>query len=145
MVILMGRSTGTWPTFASTDFNEALKVLKRLKGAEFENEAKKSIDKTIETLSEKQAEAITLETIYQNLLNGSLKQDHASDILTDLGYRINPSPIKWLKKKLTDLRVWIIDSIRWLKLIGETLELKIKEIKVEIGLIPKVSITFTPS
>lgn len=37
-----------------------------------------------------------------------------------------------------------MDSIRWLKTVGEALNLKIKEINVEIGLTPKVSITFIP-
>ena len=43
------------------------------------------------------------------------------------------------------MREWIIDAIRLLKTVGAALKLKIKEITVEIGLTPKVSITFIPS
>ena len=118
--------------------------IKGAKGKRRDNEAKKSVNKTMDVLSEKQAEAITFEHIYLTLLDGRMNEKEATDIITSLGYKINPNPFRWLKEKLSDLREWIMDAIRWLKIVGEALNLKIKEIIVEVGLTPKVSITFIP-
>jgi hypothetical protein len=132
----------------STKFKDFIKKyaerIKETKGKERDDEAKKSVDKTIEVLSEKQAEAITFEHIYLGLLDGRINEKEAAEIITSLEYKINPNPFRWLKDKLSDLRGWIIDSIRWLQTVGEALNLKIKEIIVEIGLTPKVSIIFIP-
>ena len=53
----------------STKFKDFIKKyadrIKETKGKERDDEAKKSVDKTIEVLSEKQAEAITFEHIYR--------------------------------------------------------------------------------
>ena len=45
---------------------------------------------------------------------------------------------------MKNIREWIIDAIKWLRNIGQILNLRVKEITVEIGLTPKVSITFIP-
>ncbi len=104
--------------------------------------AKKSIDKTMEDLSDKQAEAIIFENIFLGLIRDRISEERATEILTNLGYKINPNPIAWLKQKISGLREWIIDAIKWLSNIGQTLGLTVKEISVEIGITPKVRITF---
>lgn len=101
--------------------------------------------KTIEQLSEKQAEAITFEHIYVNLLEGKISNEQATEIIFSLGYEINPNPIQWLQKKLSRLREWIMDSVKFLRIIGKQLDLRVKEITLELGLTPKVTITFTES
>ena len=126
-------------------FEKDVERIKKAKGKRRDDETQKAVNKTINVLSEKQAEAITFEHIYLNLLDRKINETEATEIITTLGYVINPNPLRWLKNKLSDLREWIIDAIRLLKTVGAALKLKIKEITVEIGLTPKVSITFIPS
>jgi hypothetical protein len=106
------------------------------------DEAKKSVDQTIADLSDKQAEAIIFENIFLGLINYRIDNEDATEMLTDLGYHINPNPLAWLKQKLSGLRNWIIDAIKWLRTVGQSLGLTVKEISVEIGITPKVTITF---
>lgn len=73
--------------------------IKETKGKRRDAEAKKSVDKTMEVLSEKQAEAITFEHIYLSLLDRRMNENEAKEIITSLGYTINPNPFQWLKKK----------------------------------------------
>jgi len=86
----------------------------------------------------------TLLNIYCGLLKGEIDEKNADKFLKDLGYKINPNPIKWLKKHLFDLRGWIIDSIKFLELVGEKSQFKIREIEVEMSIAPKVSMIFEP-
>ena len=108
-------------------------------------ETKKSLDKTLDALSERQTEAIELEHVYLNLLDMKFNEEQAKEMLTMLGYKTGPHPLLWLKNKIKDIREWIIDAIKWLRILGKELGLLIKEIIVEIGLIPKVSIIFIPT
>ena len=119
--------------------------IRKARGKKRVEEAQKTLNATIEHLSEKQAEAITFEHIYVNLLDGKIDNKQAIEIISSLGYKINPSPIQWLKEKLARLREWIIDAVKLLKKIGEELRLKVKEITLELGLSPKVSISFVPT
>ncbi len=123
-------------------FVERIKKAKS-KGKKIE-ETKKSLYKTLDGLSVRQSEAIELEHIYLNLLDRKIDEEQAKEILAILGYKINPHPLLWLKNKIKDLREWIIDAIKWLRILGQGLRLIVKEITVEIGLTPKVSITFIP-
>jgi len=138
--------------FRSNIFKESIKpfadkILESLK-KEDHNEAvvnaNKSIDKTISDLSDKQAEAIIFENIFIELIRDNIDEQRATEILENMGYTINPNPIAWLKQKISGLRDWIIDAIKWLRNIGQIIGLIVKEISVEIGISPRVSITFKP-
>lgn len=121
-----------------------VEIIKRMKGMKRIEATKRSMNKTIEALSEKQAEAITFERIYLNLLDGRIDQEEAEVIIVALGYALNPNPIRWLKRQLTKLRQWIIDAVKWVKTLGEALKFKIKSITIDMGLTPRVSITLIP-
>jgi len=132
----------------STTFkNSVSRLYKRIKEkspGEVIQEVEAFDKQTLDGLSERQAEAITLEYMYLSLLDGKVSETQTLSNLSSLGYTVNPNPLEWLKKRLTELRQWIVDAIQWLRMIGEQLFLSVKEITVEIGITPKVSITFTP-
>ena len=109
-----------------------------------EERISESINDTFDELSKKEMEMHTLLNIYCGLLKGEIDEKNADKFLKDLGYKINPNPIKWLKKHLFDLRGWIIDSIKYLELVGEKSQFKIREIEVEMSISPKVSMIFEP-
>jgi hypothetical protein len=121
-----------------------IKNIKEGNEKEVKKEAQKTADNTMEGLAEKQAEAITLEKIYLNILDKKIDENYAEKLLKNLEYKINPSPLKWLQNKLKKIREWIVDAIKWLRNLANILTLRVKEITVEIGLTPKVTISFIP-
>ncbi len=121
-----------------------IKNIKKGDEKEVKKEAQKSADETMEGLAEKQAEAITLEKIYLNIIDKKINEDYAGDLLKSLEYKINPNPLKWLQNKLKKIREWIVDAIKWLRNLANILTLRVKEITIEIGLTPKVTISLTP-
>lgn len=128
-------------------FKDAMRgLINRVRGKPPE-EVAKEIDEfgknTLDKLAEQQAEAITLEHLYLGLLEGRITEEQVTRDLDALGYQVNPSPLTWLRKKLTELRQWIVDAVKWLRMVGESLLLAVKEIYIEVGVTPKVSITFT--
>lgn len=101
--------------------------------------------KTIDELAEKQAEGLTYEQIYLNLLSAKITEKQAEEMIKALGEKMNPNPLAWLKKRLLNIRGWIISAIKFLRAVGNELRLKISQITVELSLTPRVTITFEPS
>ncbi|MBA7516648.1 hypothetical protein ES705_08696 [subsurface metagenome] len=73
--------------------NKYINGIRKARGKKRVEEAQKTLNATIEQLSEKQAEGITFEHIYVNLLDGKIDNKQAIEILSSLGYKINPNPI----------------------------------------------------
>ena len=136
----------------SVDFNKTIsesskniyKNLEDKKEDEAKYEAEKSTYEIMDKLAEKQAEAITLEKILLNIIDKKIEEKDAEGLLNSLEYKINPSPLKWLLNELKKFGEWIIDAINWLRHLTKLFSFRIKEITVEIGLTPRVTISFIP-
>src|ERR1700722_7674332 len=84
---------------------------------------------TVDELAEQQAEGLTYEKIYVGLLENRITEADATKTIENLGEKVNPHPLAWLKKKLLDIRSWIINAIKFLRQIGDEVKMKVKQIE----------------
>lgn len=122
-----------------------LEFYKKHYGAKKED-LEKGEGETFAQLSELQMEAVVLERSYSSWIREG-KYAKAMEIVKNSGLfedlpKSNPAIIGWFRERMNNVRAKILGSVRALRALERELGYELYSIRVDLSLVPKVSVTF---